>query len=128
MSSDIQCCWQGGWLDKIGRKWRNVSETLDFHNLSSKIFQLDNPLWLKSAVTFFHFQDFIIEYNFTEITHIEADNMLYGKMTNMLDILGKDYVGIAATPLTARKMFINASVFWVANLRSSRHFNDYLYR
>ena len=101
--------------------------TLDFHNLSSKIFQLDNPLWLTSALRFFYLEDLMIEYNFREIIHIEADNMLYGKMTNMLDILRKDYVGIAATPLTAQKTFITASVFWVANLRSLRHFNDYLY-
>ena len=80
-----------------------------------------------SALRFFYLEDLMIEYNFREIIHIEADNMLYGKMTNMLDILRKDYVGIAATPLTARKTFITASVFWVANLRSLRHFNDYLY-
>ena len=103
------------------------TRTQDFHGLSNKIFQLDNPLWLTSALRFFYLEDLMVEYNYRELIHIEADNMMYGKMTSILDVLRKDYIGIAATPLTARKTFITASVFWVHNLRSLRHFNDYLY-
>ena len=102
-------------------------KTKNFLVFSSKIFQLDSALWVASALRFFYLEDFMVQYNFHELIHIEADNMLYGKMTSILDVLRKDYVGIAATPLTARKTFITASVFWVANLRSLRHFNDYLY-
>ena len=102
-------------------------KTKNFLVFSSKIFQLDSALWVASALRFFYLEDFMVQHNFHELIHIEADNMLYGKMTSILDVLRKDYVGIAATPLTARKTFITASVFWVANLRSLRHFNDYLY-
>ena len=103
------------------------TKTRDFIVLSSKIFQQDNPLWVTSALRFFYLEDLMVAYNYRELIHIEADNMLYGKMTSILEILRKDYIGIAATPLTARKTFITASVFWVANLGSLRHFNDYLY-
>ena len=58
--------------------------------------------------------------------HIEADNLLYGKYSSLLDTLRNGYPTLAATPLNANKSFITASVFWIANLMSLVKFNDFL--
>jgi hypothetical protein len=65
-------------------------------------------------------------FKISELIHVEADNMLYGKFTSLLPVLRTGYQGLAATPLTANKSFITASVFWVANLRALLEFNDFL--
>ena len=101
-------------------------KTERYMKLSREIFLLDNPLWLASALRFFYLEDFMTKYACRELIHIEADNMIYGRMTGIVDALRKDYVGIAATPLTSRKIFITASIFWVANLKSLCDFNNYL--
>ena len=38
-------------------------------------------------------EDFMIAYNFKEILHVEADNMLYGNITSLLPVLRTGYKG-----------------------------------
>ncbi len=52
-------------------------------------------------------------YKFREIMHVEADNLLYGKLTTILPILRSSYPNLAATPLLANQAFITASVLWI---------------
>ena len=101
--------------------------TLQFTNSSKSIFASDygGELWLTSATRFFALEDIMKNYGYTEILHVEADNMLYGNITSILDILRKHYP-LTATPLTANKSMITASVFWVSSLYSLTLFNDYL--
>jgi hypothetical protein len=58
--------------------------------------------------------------------HVEADNLLYGKLTSILDILRSGYPSLAATPLNANKSFITASVLWIASFNAIYKFNNYL--
>ena len=40
----------------------------------------DDALWLLSATRFFHLEDYMISHNRTELLHVEADNLIYGKV------------------------------------------------
>ena len=66
-------------------------------------------------------------YNYSELLHIEADNMIYGQISTVFDVLRSNYTSLAATPMNAKKSFITASVLWVAKLSALRHFTDFLY-
>ena len=65
-------------------------------------------------------------FRLSEIMHMEADNLMYGRLTSILPQLRKHYPSLAATPLTANKSFITASAFWIASLKALEKFNDYL--
>ncbi len=101
-----------------------------FTKLATDMFQQDNgsELWMTSALRFFIMEDIMIAYKYPEMIHVEADNLLYGNMTNLLPVLRESYNGLAATPLNAELSFITASVFWIANLESLLSFNDLLLR
>ena len=105
--------------------WSN--RTAVFANMSTRVFQADHrgELWLTSAWRFLILEDLMVSRNYTEMLHVEADNTLYGDIASLLSVLRRDYP-LAATPLTASKHFVTASVFWVSNVTSLLHFNDYL--
>jgi len=105
--------------------WSN--RTAAFANMSTRVFQADHrgELWLTSAWRFLILEDLMVSRNYTEMLHVEADNTLYGDIASLLSVLRRDYP-LAATPLTASKHFVTASVFWVSNVTSLLHFNDYL--
>lgn len=100
--------------------------TRQFHNLSTGMFARDygNELWITSALRFFMLEDLMIQRNWTELLHVEADNLLYGRFTAILPQLRS--LPLAATPLNAHKTFITASVFWVAAQKHIIDFNNYL--
>ena len=105
------------------------NRTRAFRAVASNIFQSGHDgLWVTSALRFFMMEDVMIAYGFEEMLHVEADNMLYGNITSILPILRAGYPALAATPLTAEKVFTTTSVFWIANLSSLIAFNDYLLR
>jgi len=100
-----------------------------FHNRSTEIFQDDgagNNLWVTSALRFFLLENMMISKGMAEVMHIEADNMLYGSFTEIIDVFRKGYLKLAATPLNTNKTFMTASVLWIADLDAIRHFNDFL--
>lgn len=101
--------------------------TLNFQNISFSLFNADYSvaLWITSALRFFMLEDLMLARNYTELLHIEADNMMYGRITTILPILRASYP-LAATPLNCPLTFITASVFWVAKLEYLVEFNDYL--
>ena len=90
----------------------------------------------------------MIHMNYSEIMHVEADNLLYGQLTRfsrccteyprtisyilivavfrILSILRSGYSSLAATPLNANLSFITASVLWIGSLAAILKFNDYL--
>lgn len=101
--------------------------TKHFTNLSSAVFESDysNELWMTSALRFFIIEDFMNALNIHELLHIEADNMVYGPLHTLLPVLREHYP-LAATPLTANRGFITASVFWISSQQRLRHFTDLL--
>lgn len=102
--------------------------TLHYKNLSSGMFMTDGggELWMTSALRFFIMEDLYTHYNYTEIIHVEADNMIYGKYTSLLPVLRSGYKGMAATPLNANKSFITASVMWISSFDALLQFNNFL--
>jgi len=104
------------------------SRTLLYKNVSQTMFMSDGQgeLWLTSALRFFLIEDIMLKYDMQEMMHIEADNMLYGKLTSLLPVLREHYQGLAATPLTAREIMITASVFWISAREHLVTFNDFL--
>jgi hypothetical protein len=104
------------------------NRTLEFENVSRSMFEADygGELWVTSACRFFSLEDIFITYGYTEMMHIEADNLLYGRLTSILPEIRLGYKGMAATPLNANKSFITASVLWLANLDVLKRFNDFL--
>jgi hypothetical protein len=102
--------------------------TLQYHNVCSNMFMSDGggELWMTAALRFFVIEDLMREAGYTELVHVEADNMLYGKLSSLLPVLRADYPGLAATPLTAHKLMITASVFWISQAAALSTFNDYL--
>jgi len=101
--------------------------TANFQNISLSLFNADYSvaLWITSALRFFMMEDLMIARNYTELLHIEADNMMYGRITTILPILRSSYP-LAATPLNCMQTFITASVFWVGKLDYLVEFNNYL--
>jgi len=104
------------------------NRTVDFRMLANNIFQSDggSELWLTSAFRFFSLEDMMIELGYQEMIHVEADNLLYGRMSSLLSIFRSKYKGLAATPLNANKSFITASVLWISSFAAIRKFNDFL--
>jgi hypothetical protein len=100
-----------------------------FANVSRNMFEIDygSELWLTSALRFFNLEDLMIQRGYTEMIHVEADNLLYGSMSELLPILRKGYKNsMAATPLNSNKSFITASVLWISSLLSLQKFNAFL--
>ena len=56
---------------------------------------------------------------YTDIMHIEADNLLYGNLNAIIDIF-PEFQGLAATPLNSNKTFMTASVLWIPSLEVMR--------
>lgn len=104
--------------------------TLEFVNTSADVFQSDgrHELWITSALRFLNLEDIMRELNLTEIFHVEADNLLYGQLSFLSPAFRASYPALAATPLTANKYFLTASLFWVPTLAHLVHFNDFLLR
>uniref|UniRef100_A0A7S3HGP5 Uncharacterized protein n=1 Tax=Spumella elongata TaxID=89044 RepID=A0A7S3HGP5_9STRA len=71
-------------------------------------------------------EDLMLHYNYTEMIHVEADNMIYGKYTSLLPVLRSGYQGMAATPLNAHVSFITASVMWISSFDALYEFNNFL--
>jgi hypothetical protein len=102
------------------------NRTKTFENISSNVFlDTGNSLWMTSALRFFLLEDLLRDKGWKELMHVEADNMLYGRITTILPGLRHHY-RLAATPLNVQVTFITASLFWVSNLNSIVKFNDYL--
>lgn len=99
-----------------------------FANLSTNIFQDDGygNLWVTSALRFFYLETMMEQRGYKDIMHIEADNLLYGNLNNIIDIFRKNFKGLAATPLNSNKTFMTASVLWIPNVAIMTFFNDYL--
>lgn len=104
------------------------NRTLTFLNASTEMFQSDNhgELWITSALRFFIMEDIMVVKGYFEMMHVEADNLLYGKLTDILGVLRTGYPTLAATPLNANKSFITASVLWIASFAAIYKFNNYL--
>ena len=104
------------------------NRTLAFLNASTEMFQSDNhgELWITSALRFFIMEDIMVKKGYFEMMHVEADNLLYGKLTDILSVLRTGYPTLAATPLNANKSFITASVLWIASFAAIYKFNNYL--
>lgn len=60
---------------KRSREFAKASETIFSGS------QYDD-LWVTSAQRFFSMEDFMISKNYTEMLHVEADNLLYGKVSS----------------------------------------------
>lgn len=104
------------------------NRTIEFRLVAQNIFQVDggSELWLTSAFRFFSLEDMMVEFGYQEMIHVEADNLLYGRMSSLLSVFRAKYKGLAATPLNANKSFITASVLWISSFASIRKFNDFL--
>jgi hypothetical protein len=107
---------------------RPSQRTIQFRNAANSMFANDgnNELWLTSAYRFFYLEEIMRNRNYTEMVHAEADNLIYGKLTTVLPDLRRHYKGIATTPLTADRVLITASVFWIGSLTAIELFNDFL--
>ena len=114
----------GKWDTSLYKSERSVH----FLNVSEKMFVIDggSELWMTSALRFFYLEDMMLRRNYTEIMHVEADNLLYGNIASLLGTLRSSYRGLAATPLTEKGVFITASVFWVSHVDHLIKFNDFL--
>lgn len=103
------------------------TRTATFINASATLFSKDGggELWTNAALRFFIMEDLMILKGWEEIMHIEADNMIYGRYSSLLPTL-RSFYPMAATPLTAAKYFVTASVFWIGRLEYLHKFNDFL--
>ena len=102
--------------------------TIEFANTSSAVFHSDgaHELWITSALRFTNLEDVMRTFNLKEMFHVEADNLLYGNLTLLLPSFRDDYTALAATPLTANRYFITASLLWVPRFDALVHFNDFM--
>jgi len=83
-------------------------------------------LWVAAAARFFWLEDAMRVRGFTELIHVEADNLLYAPMAPLLPSLRKHYPnGLAVTPMEANKSGFTASFLWVASLPALIEFTNY---
>ena len=95
-------------------------KTLKFQSLSNFLFQHDKrELWVNSALRFFLLEDLmatpVYKGKFSDLFHVESDNMLYGDLNKLNFTLRSKYTyrnNLALTPLTINKGYITASVLW----------------
>lgn len=98
-----------------------------FVESSKKMFSdSNNGLWTLSATRFFHIEDIMNHYNLTNVVHVEADNMLYGQIANILPVLKEQYPYLAVTPAYNDMTLMTASIMWIHNLSAIVHFNGLL--
>jgi hypothetical protein len=103
------------------------NRTRSYENVSDSIFlDSSNSLWLTSALRFLLLEDLMIFKGWNEMLHVEADNMLYGRLTTVLPGLRK-YYPLAITPLNVQLTFLTASVLWVSSVSYLQHFNSFLF-
>jgi len=103
------------------------SRLIKFSEIANNIFQTDGKgeLWITSALRFLILESIMLSKGYKSCFHVEADNMLYGDLYNLVPILKAKYVGFAATPLTDQT-YITASVMWISNITYIIGFNDML--
>jgi len=83
-------------------------------------------LWVAAAARFFWMEELMRSRGYTELLHVEADNLLYAPMAPLLPSLRKHYpTGLAATPMDANKSGFTASFLWVASLPALVEFTEY---
>jgi hypothetical protein len=82
-------------------------------------------LWVSSALRFFYLEDLMKSRSYSEMLHVEADNMLYGRITTILPLLRKHYT-LAVTPLSVTLNMLTASVLWVSRLERLEMLNDFI--
>ena len=106
--------------------------TKHFLNISSNIFMnTHGNLWVAASARFFWLQDLMEFYNYSELIHLEADNLLYSPLSSLLPSLRKHYGGsnsngtIAVTPMNANKSGFTASILWISSISAIKHFNQY---
>eukprot|EP01038_Epipyxis_sp_PR26KG_P011952 gene11952-15997_t len=106
------------------------NRTSKFQKAAETMFEHDGygELWITSALRFLIMEDVMRWKGYTEMMHVEADNLLYGRLSSILHILRSGYPNLAATPLNVNKSFITASVLWIGNLLAITNLNDYLLR
>jgi hypothetical protein len=104
------------------------NRTLAFQNLSTNVFAVDggSELWLTSAYRFFYLEDLMKKHDYRELLHMEADNLLYGKVSTLWPTFRANYTQLATTPMHFGLVFLTASAFWIGNIRAIEEFNDYL--
>lgn len=97
------------------------------HDDSSGKQMFKPDLWLYSALRFFIMEDIMSSYNISSIIHVEADNMLYGDTSLVVNELTTRYnSSLVATPLNTRILFITASILWVPSVSVLKSFNDFI--
>jgi hypothetical protein len=102
------------------------AKTKSFQDVSNQLFlDIWESLWMTSALRFFVLEDLMVANKWEEALHVEADNLLYGRLTSVLPNLRQNYP-LAVTPLTHQLSFLTASVFWVSQLRYLRDFTDFM--
>ncbi len=112
-------------------------KTLQFENIFDSILKshgdssgkqmFKQDLWLFSALRFFILQDIMISYNISSVIHLEADNMLYGDTSLVVNELTTKYSSsLVATPLNTRILFITASLLWVPSVSVLKSFNNFI--
>jgi hypothetical protein len=105
-----------------------TEKTNSFSNISFDLFKsgnLNNTLWRTSALRFFQLEDIMKVYNYKEIIHVEADNLLYRDLSTALPTFRQTY-SLAVTPLLANKSMFTASIFWISQINFLKEFTNYL--
>lgn len=120
-----------GRLDRVSMIDTSVDiskRTMKFKNMSSAIFPSDHTgeLYITSALRFFHLEDIMRKRKYSQLLHVEADNLLYMPIINAISDLRTAYPTLAATPATRKGDYITASVLWVANVEALRVLTDFL--
>jgi hypothetical protein len=113
-------------LDIIDVTMFTSQRTETFTVLTKELFpDTISPVWVTSAVRFFMLEDFMINYGYRELLHVEADNMLYGRFTTLLPSIRKTYQ-MGVTPQNYQLTFVTASILWIGNLTALVEFNNFL--
>jgi hypothetical protein len=104
------------------------NRTIQFRNESNQVFAEDGggELWLTSAYRFFYLEDLMKHHHFKDVMHMEADNLLYGRVSTLLPTLRTNYTQLAITPMHQMLVFLTASAFWIGSLSAIEEFNTFL--
>ncbi|MFI0435520.1 MAG: hypothetical protein ACH350_07340 [Parachlamydiaceae bacterium] len=74
-----------------------TEEHKKFRQLSGLDNKWHNGFWLYTSERFLYLQDLILQYDLTNIFHLEHDNMLYANLNDILSVFENDYPGLGLT-------------------------------
>ena len=112
-------------IDLIDASKLNSMKSSKFSN-STLIGRAELNLYVTSLQRFFILEDLMNLRKYSQVFHVEADNLLYFSLKDMLPVLQSLYPQITVTPLNVDERMTTASVVWIPSIETLSNFTTFV--